>query len=67
MLFNVLHHVVNLIVKKDLKLIHVWLKKVKDLVKYMTNSEGGKLNLEEITLGLGIVYVKGLWLDCPTR
>ena len=40
---------------------------MKDLLKYVTDSEGRKLKFEEIALGIGIDCSKGLWLDWPTR
>ena len=60
-------HVLNLIAKKGLKLINVGIGKMKDLVKYVTGSEGRKLKFEKIALGLGIDFARGLCLDCPTR
>ena len=57
----------NLIVKEGLKLIDRGTSKVKELVKYVTGSEGRKMKFEEITLGLSIDCARGLWLDCPTR
>ena len=60
-------HVLNLIVKEGLKLIDVGISKVKDLVKYVTSSESRKLKFEEIALGFGIDYARGLWLDDPVR
>jgi len=60
-------HVLNLIVKEGLKLIDVGIIKIKELVKYVTGSEGRKLKFGEIVSGLGISSSRGLWLDCPTR
>jgi len=56
-----------LIVKEGLKLIDVGISKIKELVKYVTGSEGRKLKFGEIVSGLGISSSRGLWLDCPTR
>jgi len=51
---NVGAHVLNLIDKEGLKLIDAGISKVKDLVKYVTGSEGRKFKFEKSTLGLGI-------------
>lgn len=52
-------HVLNLIVKEDLKLIDVGIIKVKELMKCVTGFEGRKLKFEEIALGFGIDCAKG--------
>jgi len=44
-------HVLNLIVKERLKLIDEGTSKVKDLVKYVTGSEGRKMKFKEISFG----------------
>ena len=41
--------------------------KIKELVKYVTGSEGRKLKFGEIVSSLGISSLRGLWLDCPSR